>query len=87
MEFWLQVFLFRVSLISIHGENEVLVIFHTVYSGYMPDIKITYKGREIDSTEAAERFMEFLLVEGELGPVVDQFGEYLQKFLEKVWKD
>lgn len=53
----------------------------------MPDIKITYKEREIDSTEASERFMEFLLIEGELGPVVDQFGEYLKRFLEKVWKE
>ncbi|MES2225383.1 MAG: hypothetical protein V4480_01055 [Patescibacteria group bacterium] len=53
----------------------------------MPDIKMTYKGREIEPKEASERFMEFLLVEGELGPIVDQFGEYLRLFLLKETKD
>lgn len=52
----------------------------------MPDIKMTYKGKEITPENGGLRFAEFLMIEGYGGLIIDEMAEMMTQFLKKVTK-
>lgn len=48
----------------------------------MADLYISFDGKEIDIQECVDRFIEFLIIEGE-SETADAYGEYLRQFLLK----
>ncbi len=53
----------------------------------MPDVKLTYKGEEMTPESGATHFAEFLIIEGEGGPLIDQMLDYMKRYLEKTTPD
>lgn len=54
---------------------------------HMPDIKMTFKGDEIDPKDGGLRFAEYLMIEGMGGPIIDEMAAHMEGFLKKETPD
>ena len=53
----------------------------------MPDIQMKYKGEDMTPDQGATHFAEYLIIEGEGGPIIDQMLEHMRGYLTKTTPD